>query len=783
MLPKQKTTLKEKYEAVNPQVDAEYNWFHQTADHYIDYFGYDNQMDEIKSLQNAVEGIINKSDYSHLLNPFNMKNGEDLKVGARLRNHNILKGVCYLMVGEYSRRTHDYSVVALNPEEENIYKEGLAKQLRSYYEQESINALNQAGVPTGQPTKEQPPVEEVEQGYKASYDSQRVLFGQAAIDYVRYNQDVDDKIIETYYDWITTGFAYTYKGIRNNDVVVESVPVDELYSPLESHSKFVEDKSFVVRRSIRNLATIIDTYGEYMSEASLARLEEEYEDDSTFFNTSRNINVGDRGFIILPTLNGQEDHIVSSHKNFNGIPVYHVQWRAFEKIGTLTYEDELGQINTSEVDDTYVLNKELGDIKLEWRWEVCICESVRIADDIHCFSRVVLEDRGRLGERGEKKLNYNGISQRSKSGEIQSCVKEGIPYQLLINGLHYQLEKVINKNKDKIIVMPYGLIPRKQGMSTKDVMYHADATSILWIDETAPNAGLAAQMIKTLDLSLGSYINDVYSLIKEIKLEYWDAIGMNAQRYSDIDSGAGKGTTEQAIIRSAIITYDTNKQMDKLIEKDYTGILNLSKSAWINGKKAKYVLSDGSRAFLDLNADDAIDHAESEYSIFVRDSAELSEGMQQLKGVIGQAAQQSGSLSAVAEVVTNKNPEKLKLILGKIEESNKKHEQVLAETNGKSQEAIQESIVADKKEERDLEKYKIDKQLEGVMYQADKKTESNSRNEPRPENGTEIMMANHQVNKDLDKSMKEDRALNQKDREIEQKDKQLEIQKSKANGQ
>ena len=782
MLPKQKTTLKEKYAPVNADIDPDYNWFHQTADHYIDYFGYDNQLEEITMIQNAVEGIIDTSQYSYLLNPFNMKNGEDLKVGARLRNHNILKGVAYLMVGEYSRRTHDYSVTALNPEDDNTYKEGLQKQLRDYYEQATINSLNEAGVPTGQDSKEQGTPEEVEAGYKASYDSERVMFGQTAIDYVRFNEDVDDKAVEIYYDWVTVGFGYSYKGILNNDVAYEYVPVEEIFSPFESHSKYVEDKSFVIRRRVLNLATIMDTYGDFISEKDINRLEKEYADDYGFFMTSKNVKTGPRGMIVLPTLNSSQDHIVSDSKNFNGIPVYHTQWRAFEKYGILTYIDELGQEATVEVDDTYKKNEELGDISIEWKWDVCICESIRIADDIHCFSRIVEESRGRLGERGKKKLNYNGISQRSKSGEIQSFAKDGLPYQILINGLHYQLEKVINKSKGKITVMPYGLIPRKKGMTTKEVMYHADATSILWVDETVPNAALGAQMIKTLDMELGSYIRDIYDLIKAIKQEFWDAIGMNAQRYSDIDSGSGKGVTEQAIVRSAIITYDINRQMDKFLEKDYAGILDLSKLAWLNGKKSKYILSDGSQAFLELNADESLYHAESEYTVFVRDSTELSEGMQQLKGVIGQAAQQSGSLTAIAEVVTNTNPEKLKKILGNIEANNKKHEQVLAQSQGESNEKVQEMVNADKEAEREMDKYKADRAYDAVVYASDKKSEYNSRNEPRPENATELMMAGHTINKDIDKSMKENRALDQKDKEIKQKDKQLEIQKSKANG-
>ena len=107
-------------------------------------------------------------------------------------------------------------------------------------------------------------------------------------------------------------------------------------------------------------------------------------------------------------------------------------------------------------------------------------------------------------------------------------------------------------------------------------MHHADATSILWVDETAPNASFAAQMIKVLDMGLGNYIKDVISIIQYIKQEYWDSIGMNAQRYADVAQGAGKSVTEQAIVRSSIITYELTRRMDKFIEREYQGFLDIS---------------------------------------------------------------------------------------------------------------------------------------------------------------------------------------------------------------
>ena len=120
-------------------------------------------------------------------------------------------------------------------------------------------------------------------------------------------------------------------------------------------------------------------------------------------------------------------------------------------------------------------------------------------------------------------------------------------------------------------------------------------------------------------MSLNGIIQEISNLVIQTKNEYWESIGMNAQRYSDVSQYAGKATTEQAIVRSAIITYDLVSSFDKMIEKDYLGLLDISKAAWINGVKEAYIYSDGSKGIFELNVDDANYHASSNYNVFVKD--------------------------------------------------------------------------------------------------------------------------------------------------------------------
>lgn len=774
ILPKQKISDKERFQR-HPKPDGSYRSIAMdTADYYFEQFRYDTHNEEAEKVQNAVEGIIDYKEYEHMLNPLGVKiPNKNVKAGAVLRNHNILKGVVNLYAGEFGRRTKEYIVTDFNGEDENKYKEGLNQMLTAYYEQEAINQINQAGLETGQPSKEQPPVEEAEKDFKLSFDSNRVVRGQDALDYILYEQEVEDKYTDIYYDWITVGMGYSYKVVRFDDIDYEYVPFKEIYMPKSTTWKFGEDAPFAVRRRFVPLSTLMDLYHDELEDEDIDYLEDKYGKDGAFFGHAKNTQVGERGFIKLPTVEvGRGSHTYrTGNFSTDNILLEHTVYRSFKQYGILTLTNELGEIDTLEVSDDYILNKELGDISIEWKWRNTLYECTRIDEAIYILNREYKENRSELNNESKQKLPYNSLIARSKSETLQSFINDGIPYQILVNIIHFQMEKVLNKNKNKVLILPYELVPRKKGMDTTKMMEHADASGILWIDGTIPNASYAAQMIKSVDMGTSQYFRECMDMINDIKSEYWFSIGMNDQRYSNVNQGAGKGTTEQAIARSAVITYDMNSMMDKFIKRENQGFLDLSKLAWINGKKGQYILNDTTKKFLELNADDALYHLESDYGIFVKDSVEESENLAQYRGLAGSFAQQQGAITAVGEMFKHKSVERINNVVAKIEDMNKKHEAHLAQINGEQQKEIQSMKDEAQQRADDIKRYEIDMQYQGVVDGAEIRTGNNSRNEARPDSPLEVTMAQHTINKDADSSAKENKRLQQKDKELAIKEK------------
>lgn len=725
------------------------NNIEETADYYIDSCNWNKYTTEIFSLYNAVEGNINPDDYKQVSNPYNQKTQDgESPYNAVLNNFNILKTIANLLMGEFGRRTHEYNVTQINPSDEMAFKDGLNIIIRQYYAQEVANNLTEQGVNLGQQAQELQPLETYVQNFKDTFDDTRVITGQEILDYIKFNADLDNKYLDLYWDWIIIGGFCSVKGVNHDDVYFEHVPMHEVFIPHEKHSRYFEDASYAVRRQVLPIFKIVDFFRGRMPEELVTQLEEKankglHSQFSSVQLTGRN------GAIQLPTVYASGFNQYEGTQDYEGVELFHVQYRTFKKYYILHYINELGFESTMDVGEDYKLNKEQGDIKLEAAWENQIYDVYKCLD-VYLDAGELLTDRADLNQEGLQKLSYNGIRERSVTNSIQSLIKDGMPYQRSINVLKFQLEKLINKNKDKILVMPYGLINKKKGLTAKSTMYHADSTSVLWIDETAPNASFAAQMIKSVDMSLGNYIKDTIGFIQYIKSEYWESIGMNAQRMANVGENAGKAVTDQALVRSAIITYELTRQFDKVVEKDYTGLLDCSKLAYIKGKKAKYVRGENAKAFLNMNEDGAIYHSENSYNVFVRDASMMTEAINAMRGQAVNLIQNGGDTAILGHLWQTNNVTKLTKILAKMDENKKQYEALMQENKAKADQALQESVNANDELNREMQKYEADTKYNAVVDSARIRTENkdDDKNEARPANDVEIALAENKIRKD-----------------------------------
>lgn len=774
LLPNQLLTAKEK---AKRNQDTGLTNIEETVVYYIDNSGWKKEYDEINKLYAAVEGVIDYNEYKAIYGSTNQDNGAnlDFMYKAKLANYNILMGIVKLLIGEFGTRSHEYEVVNLNPNDDIARQEGLTLLLKEYHKKKVLMDFQRV---TGLMPSEEQPLPELQtlvDNFNTKFNDATLIKGQEALDFIRFYCDIDHKIVDAYYDWIVTGGAYTYKDVLNGEVVYEVVPRNELFIiNMKPGSSLVEEADVHIRRRIMTPYQVLEMLQDEIEEDQIKAFEQEVNNGFNEYN-QQYVTVNRNG--VLNSSSTYVNSTIPMTCYTNGLEVFHVVYTTYKDVYFLDYLDEFGLLQTKEVTADYELQPELGDISISQEWYTCKYQGIKVLDYFFKCGEVPF-DRSDVDSKGNLKSCYNGIIARTRVGEINSIVKEGLVYQRTINVLKFSIEKLINKNKDKVLVMPYGLVPRAKGISTAKQAYHMEATSVLWIDESAPNASYAAQMIKSIDMSLNNIIAEISALVIQTKNEYWEAIGMNAQRYSDVSQYAGKATTEQAIVRSAIITYELTRAFDKMLEKDYQGLLDISKIAWINGVKEPYIYSDSSRGVFEMNVDDANYHASSNYNVFVKDATTNTRGIEAMRSFAGSMIQNGASASAVSKMFTTNSTSKVSVLLEKMEQAQQMIEEQKAQADHNRQLELQELQNELAQAEKELKQYEIDSRLEGVKYTADMQYQGKEltadSNPPVEEDNTfdenlatreanrKERMDNHTIRKDNKELALKEKALKQK---------------------
>lgn len=667
---------------------------------------------ELATLYRAAEGELISNDYRYILDPYNTEIERFKNFPAKLRNYNILKPVVRNFLGEQIFKPNDFQVVPLNPESTNSYIENLEKLRLDYWNQDFINKLNGNGVPTGMETVPLLDWNSVKNSFTRNWREERAIIGQEALDYIRATCRLEDTYQRALYHWCVAGRVITHRDVAFNDVDVYVVHPRDFWFKPHASSPFIEDGLAAVHRKSMSLNEIIDRFHDVLKPAQIKELEaksnivDQHLSDTVQMQTEWYFNSQSKDFDAW-------DYI----RNNGNLIVYHVQWKTITEVGILEYIDEYGFKQYREVDRTYEFQPELGDINIEWVYHNEVYEGYKI-DDIYITIGSVPIQRNSLNNASECKLNYNGRYTSFDTNEIDSIVKEGLPYQALRNILMYRREMTINKNKDKVMLMPYGLIPDDlagdDGADPHEAfMHYLEANSIAWFDETKPNFAAVMQALKGIDLGLGNYIESMTNMIDKLRDEYWDSIGMNRQRFGQQMASDGKYVTQQALLRSSGITAEYFRMFDQFVETDMNALLDYSKVAWAEGKKGNYLNSENRVKYFEVNG---LEYTELDFGVYALNNAREGQKKEAFMSLAHAFAQDPKvSKSVVGKMINSNSTTQIADYMEKAEELQRKIDEQAAEKDRETERYVADKGLEAAKLVDDTKRYDIDKRSETAI--------------------------------------------------------------------
>lgn len=364
----------------------------------------------------------------------------------------------------------------------------------------------------------------------------------------------------------------------------------------------------------------------------------------------------------------EANSIMARDNNTGLYDVWHVVWRGEVRRAIVTYVAN-GFLSQRVVNDDYILNEEIGDVSIEYIYEPQVYECVRIGGRNNAIypykARAIAYNR-------KGKLPYNGLVELIKGFGPFSIVKTMTPYQVFMNIVYYHREMAIAKNKLSILLVCKSLLGSSDA-DVEDTIYKMAADGVLYIDDSDDQNMLKAQQIRMLNASIGEYITQLTNLITEIENTAKDRVDMTPQRYGQIANSAGKGVTEEAIMRGSMGSVIVEFMFDAMRERDCARDLDFTKLAWIDGLNTSYRDADKNIKYVSL---DVNSHVYADYIIKAKNSIQEKEKLDQIKQFAFSAAQ-NGNMDMAIAAISGDNVSAIKNLIMKFQAEQQQYEQDL----------------------------------------------------------------------------------------------------------
>lgn len=675
--------------------------------------------DELEVKYDIVNGKIPDSFYDKILNPYNATKDKYKRFPATMRNYDFMKGIIRRYVGEYIKNPHDFIVSANNPEV-ILARNGKLKQELSILVQQQIaakiNEAYQQFVNEGNDPKQFNPEQVVDienfiKEFNENYIDEISMQGQELLNVIRDLTEDTLLYVRAYFDFITFGECYTYTDIVGKNIVKRVISPRDAF-PINTDNMFREDDDMFACRRKLSYQQIMDEFGEHITPKQKDFLNKYYGNRTP--DTRLTYNTYESYFPeVCKKFSDKDRNLFRSQSNMmidnnTGLyDVWHVVWRGFERIAIVTYINESGFIDSRIETDDYKLQKELGDISIEYKYKPQVYECVRIgtrSEAIYPYkARAIAYDRN-------GKLPYNGINELLQGFGKFSIVEIVTPFQVFYNIVAYHREIVIAKNKLNILMLAKSLL----GKNSEDTIYKMIADGVLYIDDTEDSGMLRSQQVRYLQSNLGDYIAQLTALLADIKESANQQVDMTAQRYGEIANSAGKSVTQEAINRGSMGSVIIEYIMDCMRERDYARDLDYSKLAWIDGLDTSFRDNNNNLKYISLNVDN---HVYADYVIKCKNSSKEQEKLDALKQFAFNASQNGDPMMAIA-AIEGDNVASISKLIKKFQEQKEAHEMQLQQMEQQTKQMEQEfelqKIQVKGEEDRktkELEGY-IDQQIE-----------------------------------------------------------------------
>ena len=332
-------------------------------------------------------------------------------------------------------------------------------------------------------------------------------------------------------------------------------------------------------------------------------------------------------------------------------------WISKRKIGKLIYIDEMGNEQSTLVDETYKSGTMPTQQSLEWGWINEWYQGTKIGPDIYHIKPYKL-------------LNYCpiiGTTYEVKNTEAKSLVDLMKPFQVLYNVCMNQLYKLLEKEVGKVQLMSLRHIPIPKDGDAQDALdiweMEARNRGVVFIDDSPENmkSPSSFNQFTALDLTRTSEIQSRYTLAQQLKSECWELVGMSRQRMGDVSASESATGTNTAMQQSYSQTEPLFIAHEYVMGQLYQAIIDAA--LYVESSKPEstlsYITSEGESAFVQVNGTDL---KFRDLKVFLTNRPEDQQMFNELRQLSQAVIQNGGTLYDVIELYSTKSMREMKKV-------------------------------------------------------------------------------------------------------------------------
>ena len=330
-------------------------------------------------------------------------------------------------------------------------------------------------------------------------------------------------------------------------------------------------------------------------------------------------------------------------------------WISKKKIGKLVYTDELGNEQSTLVDESYKSGDMPTQLSLEWGWINQWYQGIKIGPDIYHVKPYNLLDY----------CPIIGTTYEVKNTEARSLVDLMKPFQVIYNVCMNQLYKLLEKEVGKVQLMSLRHIPVPKDGDAQDALdiweMEARERGVVFIDDSPENlkSPSSFNQFTSLDLTRTQEIQSRYTLAQQMKVECWELIGMSRQRMGSIAASETATGTNTAMQQSYSQTEPLFIAHEYVLGQLYQGIIDAS--LYTESTKPQstlsYITNEGESAFVQVNGTEL---KLRDLKVFLTNRPEDTQMFNELRQLSQAIIQNGGTLYDVIELYSTKSMREMK---------------------------------------------------------------------------------------------------------------------------